>query len=129
MKRSLSLMFLCAMLLMACTKEPDSAKKLSINNSGTTIAITEESEISIYFTLTNGTKEDYVSDYTTAEWLTVISKTTEIEGNNLKGKAICRVSQNDEGVDREAQVCFVYKDQVVKHSILQDHSPSLPEPM
>lgn len=128
MKKSLLPLLMCAMLLVACNSDsPNGNKKLTVPNTGTFLMPSDESEITLWFTLINGTENDVVEYYTTAEWLTVTDVTTKVEDGNLEGTATCTLSKNDEGVYRKGEVCFVYENQTVKVFIEQDDSPTLPQ--
>lgn len=130
MKKSLLPLLMCAMLLVACNSDsPYDNKVLKVPHTGTFLAPSDEFKTTLWFTVINGTENDVVEYYTTAEWLTVTDVTTKVEDGNLEGTATCIVSKNDEGVYRKGEVCFVYEYQIIKVFFEQDDSPTLPEPM
>ncbi len=130
MKKSLLPLLMCAMLLVACNSDsPYDNKVLKVPHTGTLLIPSDEFKTTLWFTLINGTENDVVEYYTTADWLTVTDVTTKVENGNLEGTATCIVSKNDEGVYRKGEVCFVYEYQIIKVFFEQDDSPTLPEPM
>lgn len=130
MKKSLLPLLMCAMLLVACNSDsPYDNKVLKVPHTGTYLTPSDEFKTTLWFTVINGTENDVVEYYTTAEWLTVTDVTTKVENGNLEGTATCIVSKNDEGVYRKGEVCFVYEYQIIKVFFEQDDSPTLPEPM
>lgn len=130
MKKSLLPLLMCAMLLVACNSDsPYDNKVLKVPHTATFLMPSDEFKTTLWFTLINGTENDVVEYYTTADWLTVTDVTTKVENGNLEGTATCIVSKNDEGVYRKGEVCFVYEYQIIKVFFEQDDSPTLPEPM
>ncbi len=130
MKKILLSLLMCAMLFVACNSDsPYDNKVLKVPHTGIHLTPSDEFKTTLWFTVINGTENDVVEYYTTAEWLTVTDVTTKVENGNLEGTATCIVSKNDEGVYRKGEVCFVYEYQIIKVFFEQDDSPTLPEPM